>query len=161
MEKILIDDDGRAVGVRLRDGREWKARLAVVSNGDPYATFVEMIGEDYLPRTFIERVKDIQADEFSYFQVHLALKAPVRYALHVSSSPAVDLQLNGSLLSTPISILPRCRRDSDSLTAHWFPTLTATEHTRAWTGDRRHTPGGQALSTTPAASWNSLAKTVS
>src|SRR5580765_6617944 len=71
VEKILVDDDGRAVGVRLRDGREWKARLAVVSNGDPYATFVEMIGEEYLPRTFIERVKDIQADEFSYFQVHL------------------------------------------------------------------------------------------
>ena len=58
------------------------ARLAVVSNADPYSTLVEMVGEDYLPRTFFERVKDIQLDEFSYFQVHLALKAPVRYALH-------------------------------------------------------------------------------
>ena len=82
VEKILINDDGRAVGVRLRDGREWQARLAVVSNADPYSTLVEMVGEDYLPRTFYERVKDIQLDEFSYFQVHLALKAPVRYALH-------------------------------------------------------------------------------
>ncbi len=27
VEKILVDDNGRAVGVRLRDGREWKARL--------------------------------------------------------------------------------------------------------------------------------------
>ena len=27
VEKILVNDDGRAVGVRLRDGREWRARL--------------------------------------------------------------------------------------------------------------------------------------
>ncbi|MBM2804614.1 MAG: NAD(P)/FAD-dependent oxidoreductase [Deltaproteobacteria bacterium] len=94
VEKILVNDDGRAVGVRLRDGREWKARLAVVSNADPYSTLVEMVGEDYLPRTFTERVKDIQVDEFSYFQVHLALKAPVRYALHEANDSAVGQAMN-------------------------------------------------------------------
>ena len=56
--------------------------------------FVEMVGEDYLPRTFIERVKDIKLDEFSYFQVHLALKAPVRYALHEANDPAVGQAMN-------------------------------------------------------------------
>jgi phytoene dehydrogenase-like protein len=93
VEKILVEE-GRAVGVRLRDGREWNARLAVVSNTDPYATFVEMIGDEHLPRTFTERVKDIQPDEFSYFQVHLALKAPVRYGLHEAEDPAVGQALN-------------------------------------------------------------------
>jgi phytoene dehydrogenase-like protein len=97
VEKILVDEGGRAVGVRLRDGREWKARRAVVSNTDPYATFVEMVGEDYLPRTFVERVKDIQVDEFSYFQVHLALKAPVRYALHEARDSAVAKAMNVSM----------------------------------------------------------------
>lgn len=94
VEKILVDDNGRAVGVRLRDGREWEARLAVVSNADPYSTLIEMVGEDYLPRTFIERVKDIKFDEFSYFQVHLALKAPVRYALHEANDGAVGQAMN-------------------------------------------------------------------
>ncbi|MGE5216655.1 MAG: phytoene desaturase family protein [Chloroflexota bacterium] len=94
VEKILVDDNGRATGVRLRDGREWKARLAVVSNTDPYSTLIDMVGEDYLPRTFIERVKDIQTDEFSYFQVHLALKAPVRYALHEAADSAVARSMN-------------------------------------------------------------------
>ena len=94
VEKILVNDDGRAVGVRLRDGREWQARLAVVSNSDPYSTFVEMVGEDFLPRTFVERVQDIQLDEFSYFQVHLALKAPVRYALHEAYDSAVGQAMN-------------------------------------------------------------------
>jgi phytoene dehydrogenase-like protein len=96
VEKILVDD-ARAVGVRLRDGREWKARLAIVSNSDPYSTLVEMVGEDYLPRTFIERVKDIKCDEFSYFQIHLALKAPVRYALHEANDPSVGQALNVTL----------------------------------------------------------------
>ena len=94
VEKILVNDDGRAVGVRLRDGREWQARLAVVSNTDPYSTLVEMVGENYLPRTFVERVKDIKLDEFSYFQVHLALKAPVRYAFHEANDVAVGQAMN-------------------------------------------------------------------
>jgi len=93
VEKILVDDN-RAVGVRLRDGREWKARLAVVANADPYSTFVEMIGDEHLPRTFLERVKDIKVDEFSYFQVHVALKASVRYALHEAGDPAVGRAMN-------------------------------------------------------------------
>lgn len=96
VEKILVAD-GRAVGVRLRDGREWKARLAVVSNSDPYSTFVDMVGEDELPRTFVERVKDIQVDEFAYFQVHVALKAPVRYALHEANDSAVAQAMNVNL----------------------------------------------------------------
>ncbi|HEX2226348.1 MAG TPA: NAD(P)/FAD-dependent oxidoreductase [Candidatus Binatia bacterium] len=93
VERILVEE-GRAIGVRLRDGREWKARLAVVSNADPYATFLEMIGDEHLPRTFTERVKDIQPDEFSYFQVHLALKAPVRYALHEAEDASVARAMN-------------------------------------------------------------------
>jgi beta-carotene ketolase (CrtO type) len=93
VEKTLVEK-GRASGVRLRDGREWKARLGVVSNTDPHSTFVEMVGEEYLPRRFIERVKSIQLDEFSYFQVHLALKVPVHYALHEAEDPAVGQAMN-------------------------------------------------------------------
>jgi phytoene dehydrogenase-like protein len=105
VEKILVDDSGRAAGVRLRDGREWKARLAVVSNSDPFSTLVEMVGEDYLPRTFVEHVKDIKVDEFSCFQVHLALKAPVRYALHEANDPAVGQAMNVNMgAETPADI---------------------------------------------------------
>jgi phytoene dehydrogenase-like protein len=93
VEKILVEN-GRAVGVRLRDGREWKARLAVVSNVDPYSTFIEMVGEEKLPREFVEKVKAIELDEFSYFEVHLALKAPVRYAWHEARDAAVRQAMN-------------------------------------------------------------------
>src|SRR5262245_33858785 len=93
VEKILIAN-GRAVGVRLRDGREWNAWVAVVSNVDPYATFIEMVGEENLLRSFTERIESIELDEFSYFQVHLALKAPVRYALHEAHDPSVGQAMN-------------------------------------------------------------------
>jgi phytoene dehydrogenase-like protein len=107
VEKILVSE-GRAVGVRLRDGREWKARLAVVSNSDPYATFVEMIGAEALPGSFVDRVRAIQTDEYSYFQVHLALKAPVRYALHEASDPAVGQAMN-------VNMGPETRADLDEM----------------------------------------------
>jgi phytoene dehydrogenase-like protein len=94
VEKILVDDNGTATGVRLRDGREWKARLAVVSNSDPYSTMIEMVGADHLPQTLCEQVRNIELDEFSYFQVHLALKAPIRYALHEANHPAVGQAMN-------------------------------------------------------------------
>jgi phytoene dehydrogenase-like protein len=93
VDKILIEN-GRAAGVRLRDGREWKARIAVVSSADPYSTLIDMVGEDTLPRAFVEQVKGIQVDEFSYFQVHVALKAPVRYALHEAGDHAVGQAMN-------------------------------------------------------------------
>jgi len=93
VEKILVQN-GRAIGVRLRDGRSWNAKVAVVSNVDPYATFVEMVGEENLPGTFAERIKRIRVDEFSYFAIHLALKTPVRYALHEAADASVGQAMN-------------------------------------------------------------------
>jgi phytoene dehydrogenase-like protein len=96
VEKILVEN-GRAAGVGLRDGREWNAKRAVVSNVDPYSTFIDMVGEKHLPKPFTERIKSIEFDEFSYFQVHLALKAPVRYALFEADDAAVGQAMNVSM----------------------------------------------------------------
>ena len=93
VEKILVQK-GRAVGVRLSDGREWKAKLAVISNVDPQSTFIDMVGEEKLPTKFVEKIKGIQLDEFSYFQVHLALKNPIRYAIHEANDPAIRQAMN-------------------------------------------------------------------
>jgi phytoene dehydrogenase-like protein len=93
VEKILVEK-GRAVGVGLRDGREWKAKLAVVSGADPYSTFMEMIGADGLPDDLVDRIKAIETDEFSYFELHLALKAPVRYAIHEANDATVGQSMN-------------------------------------------------------------------
>jgi phytoene dehydrogenase-like protein len=93
VDRILVED-GRAVGVRLRDGRAWRARMAVVSGVDPHTTFLDMVGEDKLPRDLVQRVRSLQYDEFSYFQVHLALRSRVRYALHEVKEPSVAQAMN-------------------------------------------------------------------
>lgn len=109
VEKILLKD-GRAAGVRLRDGREWNARLAVVSNVDPYATFIEMVGEEHLEKSFADAVRSIEPDEFSYFQIHLALKHPIRYALHATRDTAVMQAMN-------VNYGPVCADDLDRMWA--------------------------------------------
>ncbi len=93
VDKILVED-GRAVGVRLRDGREWKARRAVVSNVDPHGTLIDMVGEEHLDGGFARAVRAIEPDEFSYFQVHLALKAPLRFAVHEAADGFVGQAMN-------------------------------------------------------------------
>ena len=93
VEKILVEK-GRVAGVRLRDGRAWKAKLGVVSNVDPYSTFIDMVGAANLPAAFTEKIRAIKVDEFSHFQLHLALKAPVRYALFEADDAAVGQAMN-------------------------------------------------------------------
>jgi phytoene dehydrogenase-like protein len=107
VEKILLAN-GRAVGVRLRDGREWQAKLGVVSDSDPCTTFIDMVGETNLPQAFAQKLKAIDVDEFSYFQVHLALKAPVRYALFEVDDRAVGQAMN-------INIGPEQPADLDAM----------------------------------------------
>jgi phytoene dehydrogenase-like protein len=107
VEKILIEH-GRAVGVRLRDGREWRANRAVVSNVDPYSTFIDMVGTEKLPPAFAEKINGIEVDEFSYFQIHLALKAPVRYALFEADDGAVGQAMN-------VNMGPRNPGDLDAM----------------------------------------------
>jgi phytoene dehydrogenase-like protein len=139
VEKILIEK-GRAAGVRSRDGREWKARLAVVSSADPYSTFVEMIGDENLPQGFIDCVEAIQPDEFSYFQVHLALKAPVRYALHEADDPAVAQAMN-------VNMGPEKPGDLDAMwreiRAGQFPEHVCLHATCPTSFDPLQAPGGK------------------
>jgi len=109
VEKIRVTN-GRAVGVRLRDGREWNARLAVVSNVDPYGTFIEMVGDEHLEPGFCRAIRNIAPDEFSYFQIHLALKSPLRYAFHEAEDISVARAMN-------VNYGPTCVTDVDDMWA--------------------------------------------
>ena len=91
--KRFSSKNGRAVGVGLRDGREWKldwrwcpiaipTRLSSTWWGKMSCRHVCRAGQRH------------QVDEFAYFQLHVALKAPVRYALHEANDPAVAQAMN-------------------------------------------------------------------
>ncbi len=54
--KILIED-GKAVGVKTKDGDEYKARY-VVSNADAPQTFFKLVGREHLPEDYIKRIEN-------------------------------------------------------------------------------------------------------
>ena len=59
VKKILLKN-GRAIGVRLADGTEVKARKLVASNADLKQTMLGMVGEENLSPLWVKRVKDFK-----------------------------------------------------------------------------------------------------
>ena len=68
--KRIVVEEGRAVGVELRNGDILRAK-AVLSNLDKPATFLGLLGEDLLPSDLVESVKGI---EHKGAWVHLLFK---------------------------------------------------------------------------------------
>src|SRR5262245_19640798 len=56
--KCILTDGGRAVGVALEDGREFRA-AAVASNADANVTFLKLLDPRELPPDFVEAVRGI------------------------------------------------------------------------------------------------------
>lgn len=71
--KILMEN-GRAVGVRTIDGREFRARKFVISSVNPNQTFLDMVGRDNLSPQFAEKVEKFKYSKTTpLFTLHLAL----------------------------------------------------------------------------------------
>ena len=75
VEKILIED-GRAVGVRLRDGEEIRSEV-VVSAADFKKTWAELVGEQHLTRRLRRRLKNLEMT-LPMFAVYVALDVDLR-----------------------------------------------------------------------------------
>lgn len=75
VERILVED-GRAVGVRLATGEEFRAPL-VVSNADLKRTFLEMVGEEHLSPQTVARIRQYRM-ALPLFCVYLGLDTDLR-----------------------------------------------------------------------------------
>jgi phytoene dehydrogenase-like protein len=56
--KILVED-GKAVGVRLEDGQEFRAPV-IISNADIKLTVLELAGEGFFPKDYVEKIEGLQ-----------------------------------------------------------------------------------------------------
>ena len=77
VDQILLED-GRAIGVRLADGNELRAKR-IISNADPHVTFGQMVGMEHLPRTWQYRLKKTKYS-ISALSLFLAVDMDVRGA---------------------------------------------------------------------------------
>ncbi|MEU4622287.1 NAD(P)/FAD-dependent oxidoreductase [Actinoplanes sp. NPDC023801] len=53
---------GRAVGVRTADGRDWRARRAVIADVPAPALFLDLVSERWLPSRFVEDLQHFRWD---------------------------------------------------------------------------------------------------
>ncbi|XP_056385026.1 pyridine nucleotide-disulfide oxidoreductase domain-containing protein 2 [Hyla sarda] len=58
--QILVDNQGKAIGVALQDGTEIRSRL-VLSNATPHHTFLSMTPKERLPEDFITMITQFDA----------------------------------------------------------------------------------------------------
>ncbi len=72
VKEILIEG-GKAVGVRIEDGREFRARV-IVSTLNPQQTFLECISEEHLPHDLGDTTRQWQWEGISLFTAHYGIK---------------------------------------------------------------------------------------
>ena len=77
--------DGQAVGVSLRDGTNFRARV-VVSNADPKRTFLTLVDRRELPPEFVGQIEAFRC-EGSSFKINLALGELPSYTAVPGTAP--------------------------------------------------------------------------
>ncbi len=83
VDEIIIDD-GRAVGVRLREttacgGKRIWANKAVISGCDVHQTFLKLVGPRHLDPGFIRNIEDISLKNQTLYVSHYFTKKPLQY----------------------------------------------------------------------------------
>jgi len=86
VKRILLRAN-KAAGVELGDGTRAEAAKAVITNVEPKKSFLQMVGEEFLPASFVTRVKNYHSRGRSLFVLHLALSEPPQYRAGAQNPP--------------------------------------------------------------------------
>lgn len=87
VRRVLVSGK-RATGVELEDGTRHSAAKAVITNVEPKRSFLQMVGEEFLPPAFVTRVRNYHARGRSLMVLHLALSEPPQYRAARDNPPA-------------------------------------------------------------------------
>jgi beta-carotene ketolase (CrtO type) len=97
VEKVLIDD-GKAVGVRVAGGKEYRAKYGVISNIDAKRLFLQMTDKSDIdgadPNLWERLERRIVNNNETILKIDLALDEPLRFPYHAHK----DEYLVGSIL---------------------------------------------------------------
>ncbi len=96
VDRILLDG-GRAVGVRLEGGEEFRARF-VLANTDPKRTFLKFVGREHLPAGFADGIERLRMGHATV-RMNLALSGAPEFA--ALSGAEADLARGGSITVFP------------------------------------------------------------
>jgi phytoene dehydrogenase-like protein len=132
VERILLEH-GRAIGVKLADGRELRAGH-VISNADPLVTYRALVGDEHLPRALKKKLEAtrMSTSAFSLFMaVELDLKALGLDSGNYWLATSLDAQAAYAAMASPQVVdAPEC--------PGLFLTITTLKDPSIFDG-RRHT----------------------
>lgn len=103
--KRLLIEDGKAVGVELRNGETISSRV-VLSTLDARTTFMGLVGEDSLPPEFVHAVREIRYEN-GYVQIHMTLKEMPEYTGHLAFANENNIRWLMAYIPSP-QHLSRC-----------------------------------------------------
>ncbi|MEA1958464.1 MAG: NAD(P)/FAD-dependent oxidoreductase [Chloroflexota bacterium] len=83
----IIMENGKAAGIELAEGRTLKSPV-IISSLDPHTTFLDLVGEEHLPGTLGESVKEWIYDKWSFHTLHLAsMEKPIYKKVDANGKP--------------------------------------------------------------------------
>jgi phytoene dehydrogenase-like protein len=96
----FITSNGSAEGVRLADGREFRAGKAVVTGLHPKLTFLDLMDDGAVDAGFKRMVENYNVGEFTIVRAHFALNEPPRYTCSEEVSRTPFQRIFGSVEDT-------------------------------------------------------------
>ena len=76
--KKIIVRNGRAIGVRLENGKEIGVKKIIASSTDPFTLVVKHLGEENVEKRILQKVKGIEWGD-AIFAIYLALNNPIKF----------------------------------------------------------------------------------
>lgn len=99
VKKILTREDV-ATGIELEDGTVINAGKLVITNLEPHATFIDLIGDEKLAPQFKNSVERWRAEDAVLFTTHLALDEPLNWKC-AEFNPDINRCLGVLLVDNP------------------------------------------------------------
>lgn len=109
--RVLVDD-GRAVGVRLEDGRELRASV-VAANVGPKLLYERMFEAGALPDQFRTRIARFRAGSGT-FRMNVALSELPRFTARPTRDPAAPHLGSGIIIAPSLDYMDRAFRDAQA-----------------------------------------------
>jgi phytoene dehydrogenase-like protein len=107
VEKIIIKN-GRAIGVRLENGKIIGVKKVVASSTDPYTLIINHIGEENIDPIIVKQIKKIEWGD-SIFAIYIALESPIKSKTNSKVIYSPQLHLSPPSVEYLSKIFYECR----------------------------------------------------
>jgi phytoene dehydrogenase-like protein len=107
VEKIIIKN-GRAIGVRLENGKIIGVKKVVASSTDPYTLIINHIGEENIDPIIVKQIKKIEWGD-SIFAIYIALESPIKSKTNSKVTYSPQLHLSPPSVEYISKIFYECR----------------------------------------------------